>query len=55
MLPRYPLCRRWFPIRGSSSGKRPVVEQTVAASRSESPIKQWRTEHPDYFRDTYAL
>jgi hypothetical protein len=25
-------------MRGSSSGQRPVVEQTVAASRSESPI-----------------
>jgi hypothetical protein len=32
-----------------------VVEQTVAASQKRKSDQQWRTEHPDYFRDTYAL
>jgi hypothetical protein len=58
MLPRRrcPFCCRWFhPHPRLKQRQKTCGRPDCRRKQKRKSNQQWRTEHPDYFRDTYAL
>jgi len=53
---RCPFCRRWFHPHPRLKQRQKTCGRTdCRRMQKRKSDQQWRTEHPDYFRDTYAL
>lgn len=58
MLPRRrcSFCRRWFhPHPRLKQRQKTCGRRDCRRKQKRKSDQQWRTEHPEYFRDTYAL
>jgi hypothetical protein len=58
MLPRRrcPFCRRWFHPHPRLRQRQKTCGRTDCRRKQKRKSdQQWRNEHPDYFRDAYAL
>jgi hypothetical protein len=57
MLPRRrcPFCRRWFhPHPRLKQRQMTCARADCCRQQKKRSNQQWRTDHPNYFRDTYA-
>jgi len=53
---RCPFCRRWFYPHPRLKQRQKTCGRTDCRHKQKRKSnQQWRTEHSDYFRDTYAL
>ncbi len=53
---RCPFCRRWFYPHPRLKQRQETCGRTDCRHKQKRKSnQQWRTEHSDYFRDTYAL
>jgi hypothetical protein len=58
MLPRRrcPFCRRWYHPHPRLKQRQKTCGRADCRQKQKRKFnQQWRSEHPDYFRDMYAL